>query len=93
MTSVQKITPCLWFNGNAKEAVDYYVAVFPGGKIIETEYYPTEGLLDFQKDMAGKVLTIDFELAGERFTALNAGPDLRSMSQSHLWSAAKIKKR
>lgn len=75
MTSVQKITPCLWFNGNAKEAVDYYVAVFPGGKIIETEYYPTEGLLDFQKGMAGKVLTIDFELAGERFTALNAGPD------------------
>lgn len=75
MTTVQKIIPCLWFNGNAKEAVDYYVAVFPGGKIIETSYYPTEGLFDFQKALAGEVLTIDFELAGQRFTALNAGPE------------------
>lgn len=75
MASVQKVTPCLWFNGVAKEAVDYYVGVFPGGKIVETAYYPTEGLLDFQKALAGKELTIDFELAGVRFTALNAGPE------------------
>ncbi len=74
----QKITPNLWFDGNAKEAVDYYVSVFPDSKIISTLHYPNsaeEGLADFQLDMAGKVLTIDFELGGLRFTAINAGPE------------------
>lgn len=59
---MQKIIPNLWFDGNAQEAVDYYLSVFPDAKLITTAYYPTEGLLDFQKDMAGKVLTIDFEI-------------------------------
>jgi len=61
----QKITPNLWFDGNAKEAADYYVSVFPGSKIVSTEYYPNssdEGLADFQMDLAGKVLTVEFEL-------------------------------
>ena len=74
---MQKITPNLWFDGNAKEAIDYYVSVFPDGKIVNTSYYPTEGLADFQKDFAGKELTIDFELAGQRFTAINAGPEFK----------------
>ena len=72
---MQKITPNLWFNGNAQEAVDYYVSVFPDGKIHDTIYYPHEGLADFQKDLAGKVLTISFELAGMQFMAINAGPE------------------
>lgn len=75
---MQKITPNLWFNGNVKEAVDYYVSVFKNSKILSTEYYPEsaeEGLADFQKDLAGKVLAIDFELDGVRFTAINAGPE------------------
>lgn len=67
-----KITPCLWFNGNAKEAVDYYLGVFPNSKIVKTEYYPTEGLADFQKEFAGKELTVEFELDGQRYVALNA---------------------
>jgi len=74
----QKITPNLWFNGNAKEAVEYYVSVFPSSSVISTEYYPNsveEGLADFQKDMAGKELTIDFALNGQRFMAINAGPE------------------
>lgn len=74
----QKITPNLWFKGNAQEAVDYYLSVFPDGKILSTEYYPNsteEGLADFQKDFAGKVLVIEFELAGMHFTAINAGPE------------------
>jgi len=66
------ITPNLWFDGNAKEAVDFYVSVFPDSKIISTTYYPNEGLADFQKDMAGKELAIDFELSGNRYTAINA---------------------
>jgi predicted 3-demethylubiquinone-9 3-methyltransferase (glyoxalase superfamily) len=72
---LQKITPNLWFDGNAKEAVDFYLSVFPNSKIISTEYYPEEGLADFQKEMAGKILTIEFELMGNRFVAINAGPE------------------
>jgi predicted 3-demethylubiquinone-9 3-methyltransferase (glyoxalase superfamily) len=71
----QKITPNLWFDHNAKEAVDYYVSVFPDSKIVSTTYYPKtaeEGLADFQTDMAGKELAIDFELSGQRFMAINA---------------------
>jgi len=72
-----KITPNLWFDGNAKEAVDFYLSVFIGSEILNTSYYPTEGLLDFQKDMAGKELVIDFALNGQRFTAINAGPEFK----------------
>jgi predicted 3-demethylubiquinone-9 3-methyltransferase (glyoxalase superfamily) len=73
----QIITPNLWFDGNAKEAVNFYISVFPESKVITTSYYPTEGLADFQKNLAGKELTIDFELAGQRFTAINAGPEFK----------------
>lgn len=76
----QKITPNLWFNGNAKEAVDFYVSVFPGSKVLSTAHYPesaAEGLADFQMSMAGKVLTVEFELSGQHFTAINAGPEFK----------------
>ncbi|MBW3569401.1 VOC family protein [Candidatus Parcubacteria bacterium] len=76
----KEITPNLWFDGNAKEAVDFYVSVFPDSKVISTAYYPDsaeEGLADFQLDMAGKVLTIEFELSGNRFVAINAGPEFK----------------
>ncbi|HSI21237.1 MAG TPA: VOC family protein, partial [Verrucomicrobiae bacterium] len=69
------IVPNLWFDGNAKEAVDFYLEVFKGGKIFSTLYYPKTkegGLADFQMDLAGKVLTIDFEVRGLRFVAINA---------------------
>lgn len=74
----QRIVPNLWFNGNALEAVEYYVTVFPDGKILSTEYYPQtteEGLADFQLELAGKVLTVEFEILGMRFVAINAGPE------------------
>ena len=73
---MQKIIPNLWFDG-AKEAIDFYVSAFPDSRIIATVKYPNsveEGLADFQLDMAGKELTIEFELAGTHFTAINAGP-------------------
>lgn len=76
----QQITPNLWFDGNAKEAVEFYVSVFPHSKVVSTEYYPNsaeEGLADFQMDLAGKELAIDFELNGMRFTAINAGPEFK----------------
>jgi predicted 3-demethylubiquinone-9 3-methyltransferase (glyoxalase superfamily) len=74
---MQRIIPNLWFSGNAKEAVDYYLSVFKGSKIISTTYYPTEGLEDFQKEFAGKVLTIEFELLDQRFVAINAGDEFK----------------
>lgn len=76
--NIQKITPNLWFNSNAKEAVDFYVSVFLEANVIATSHYPKskeEGLADFQLNMAGKVLTIDFEIMGFRFVSINAGPE------------------
>lgn len=75
---MQKITPNLWFNDNAKEATDFYASAFPDTKVIATSHYPKskkEGLADFQLNMAGKELTIDFEIMGLRFVAINAGPE------------------
>jgi predicted 3-demethylubiquinone-9 3-methyltransferase (glyoxalase superfamily) len=77
MAAMQKIVPNLWFDGNAKAAVDFYMTVFLDGKITAIAYYPTEGLLDFQKPLAGKELTVEFELAGQHFTAINAGPEFK----------------
>lgn len=67
----------MWFNGNAQEAAEYYVSVFEG-KVVSTEYYPNsaeEGLADFQLNLAGKVLTVEFEILGMRFVGINAGPE------------------
>ncbi len=75
MAAVQKITANLWFNGNAKEAVDYYLSVFNDSRVITTTYYPREGLLDFQQPLAGKELTITFDIAGQIFVAINAGSE------------------
>jgi predicted 3-demethylubiquinone-9 3-methyltransferase (glyoxalase superfamily) len=74
------ITPNLWFDGKAKEAVDFYTSVFKDSKINSTSYYPKtkeEGLADFQLNLAGKVLTIEFELNGNSFVAINAGPEFK----------------
>lgn len=77
---VQKITPNLWCDGNAREMAEFYVSVFPGSKITGGSTYPNsqeEGLADFQLDMAGKDLTVDFNLAGHDFVAINAGPEFK----------------
>jgi len=76
----QNITPNLWFDGNAKEAVDYYVSVFPNSQVDSTQYYPNsaeEGLADFQLPMAGKELVLNYQLNGNHFTAINAGPEFK----------------
>jgi len=76
----QKITPNLWFEGKAKEAVDFYVSVFKDAKVLSTQYYPkseAEGLAEFQKPLAGQPLVIEFELLGLRLMAINAGPEFR----------------
>jgi predicted 3-demethylubiquinone-9 3-methyltransferase (glyoxalase superfamily) len=62
--------PCLWFNMQAEEAAQLYTSVFPNSRILEIARYP-----DAMPDKAGQVLTITFELNGERFMALNGGPE------------------
>lgn len=77
---MQKIVPNLWFDGNAREAVEFYVSVFPDSRITGGSVYPgsaAEGLADFQLELAGKDLTIEFELNGQAYTAINAGPEFK----------------
>jgi predicted 3-demethylubiquinone-9 3-methyltransferase (glyoxalase superfamily) len=66
---MQKITPCLWFNFNAEEAVNYYLSIFKNSKILEISHYG-----DAVPEYKGKVLTILFEIEGQKFQALNGGP-------------------
>ncbi|MFZ6673761.1 VOC family protein [Undibacterium sp. Xuan67W] len=66
---MKKITPCLWFNFNAEEAVSHYLSIFSNAKIHEVSRYG-----DAMPALAGKVLTMRFELEGQEFIALNAGP-------------------
>lgn len=75
---MQQIVANVWFDGNAREAVEYYVSVFPDGKITGGSKYPSgpeDGLAEFQQELAGKDLTLDFEILGTKFTAINAGPE------------------
>lgn len=71
---MQKITPCLWFDMNAEEAMNYYVSVFKNSKIIRVDRYPDESLDEHFKGMSGKVINGEFELDGVRFTCLDGGP-------------------
>ncbi len=72
---MQRIVPNIWFDHTAAEAADFYVSVFPEAGIVETVHYPSEGLLDFQQELAGQVLTVEFQVAGYRLIAINAGPE------------------
>jgi predicted 3-demethylubiquinone-9 3-methyltransferase (glyoxalase superfamily) len=72
--TVQKITPFLWFDTNAEEAMNYYVNVFPDSRIEHVELYPDESLDPHFQGMSGKVITGEFFLSGQRFLCLDGGP-------------------
>ena len=65
---MQKITPFLWFDHQAEEAANFYVSVFRGSRIPNVARYGDAG-----PGPKGSVMTIEFELAGQRFVALNGG--------------------
>jgi len=65
----QKITPFLWFNGNAEEAMNFYVAVFRNSKVVTVRRYGDAG-----PGPKGSVMTGTFEINGQEFFALNGGP-------------------
>lgn len=73
MATIQKITPCLWFGTQAEEAANLYVAIFPDSRIVRVVRYGDVGQ-EIHRQRAGSVMTVEFELAGQRFTALNGGP-------------------
>jgi predicted 3-demethylubiquinone-9 3-methyltransferase (glyoxalase superfamily) len=68
----QKITPCLWFDFNAEEAVAHYLSIFPNSRIISTARYG-----EFAAGRQGAVMTILFEIDGQRLLALNGGPQYK----------------
>ena len=70
---MQKITPCLWFNDNAEEAVNLYVSIFKNSRIGSVTRYD-EASAKVSGRPEGSVLTVEFELEGQKFTALNGGP-------------------
>jgi predicted 3-demethylubiquinone-9 3-methyltransferase (glyoxalase superfamily) len=76
MTRVQRITPCLWFDGQAEAAANFYTSVFPNSRITAVSRYGEAGR-EIHGQAPGTVLTIAFELDGIGFTALNGGPRFR----------------
>ncbi|MFA6160780.1 MAG: VOC family protein [Patescibacteria group bacterium] len=70
---MQKITPCLWFEDKAEEAVKFYVSLFKGSKIIITTRFDEAGGKAAGRP-EGSVMTIDFKLGDQEFMALNGGP-------------------
>jgi predicted 3-demethylubiquinone-9 3-methyltransferase (glyoxalase superfamily) len=67
------ITPMLWFDKQAEEAARFYVSVFPNSKIVRIAHYP-ESAESVSGQAKGSVMTVEFELNGQPFVALNAGP-------------------
>jgi len=70
---MQKITPFLWFSDNAEEAVKFYVSIFKNSKIGKIARYDKAGEKVTGRP-AGSVMTVEFQLEGEDFVALNGGP-------------------
>ncbi len=65
-----KLNPCLWFDTQGEEAAKFYTSVFPNSRILNVAYYGEAG-----PRPAGTVMIVEFELDGQRFTALNGGPE------------------
>lgn len=70
---MQKITPCLWFDNNAEEAVKFYSSIFKNSKILKTVRYSESGAQASGRPK-GSVMTMEFEIEGQKFLALNGGP-------------------
>lgn len=66
----------MWYDHEAEEAANFYVSVFPNSKIVNVTRYPKE-TEEVSGKKAGEVMTVDFELEGQRFTAINGGPPFK----------------
>ena len=72
----QKITPCLWFDTEAEEAANFYVSIFKNSKIRSVNRYNRAGN-DVHGKPAGSVMAVEFEIEGQKFVALNGGPQFK----------------
>jgi predicted 3-demethylubiquinone-9 3-methyltransferase (glyoxalase superfamily) len=89
MSRTQKITPMLWFDDNAEDAVNHYISIFKNSRILKMAHYGEAG-----PRPKGSVLTIGFELEGQAFTALNGGPLFKNFRKHFRWlSTAKLRKK
>jgi predicted 3-demethylubiquinone-9 3-methyltransferase (glyoxalase superfamily) len=70
---MQKITPCLWFDNQAEEAVNFYATIFNNSKVLNVARYGEEGAKVSGRPK-GTVMTVTFQLEGQEFMALNGGP-------------------
>ncbi len=71
--SSQRITPFLWFDSQAEEAANFYVSVFRNSRILNLSRYGKEGQ-EIHGRQPGSVMTVEFEIEGQKFVALNGGP-------------------
>jgi predicted 3-demethylubiquinone-9 3-methyltransferase (glyoxalase superfamily) len=69
---MSKITPCLWFDTEGEEAAEFYTSLFPNSRILEVARYPAGA-----PRPEGTVMTVLFELDGQKYLALNGGPDFK----------------
>jgi|SRR5215203_4685869 len=76
MPAAQGIIPCLWFDNQAEEAARFYTGIFKSSRIITISRYGEAGQ-EVHGKPAGSVMTVEFELNGQPFTALNGGPDFK----------------
>ncbi len=76
MATMNKITPCLWFDSQAEEAAKFYVSIFEDAGIDTVSRYGKEGF-EIHGRPEGSVMTVAFHLAGQTFTALNGGPNFK----------------
>jgi predicted 3-demethylubiquinone-9 3-methyltransferase (glyoxalase superfamily) len=74
--AAKKITPCLWFDTQAEEAAKFYASVFKNSKIGKISRYGKEGF-EVHGKKAGTVMTVEFEIEGQKFLALNGGPHFK----------------
>lgn len=65
-----QLVTCIWYNHTAEEAANFYASVLPGARVIAVHRTPT----DTPSQKAGEVITVDFEIAGQKFVGLNGGP-------------------
>ena len=77
---MQKITPFLWFDGNAEEAVNFYLSIFKNSKILSVARYGEAG-----PGPKGTVMTAAFQLDGQEFVALNGGPQFKFTEAISFW--------
>ena len=74
--AAQKITPCLWFDTQAEDAAKFYASVFKNSKIGKIGRYGKEGF-EVHGKTAGTVMTVEFDIEGQKFLALNGGPQFK----------------